>query len=142
MKKTIENSSFRGEQKVIITGEEFLILQQAIDDTFKAMDGMVIPKIFLWMDKEGNPVENPTEEQIKEQELTQVLDVKRTFERDNGFQGYSGKITFFMVEAKRRLMEIHMREAEAGRTALIDDILQEFKDKQEFNLKTAEENAG
>jgi hypothetical protein len=34
-------------------------------------------------------------------------------------------------------MDIHYREAEAGRTVLIDELTKEMKDAEEFNLKSS-----
>ncbi len=136
MKKTIDNSSFRPEQKLTISAYEYMLMNQAIDDAFSALEGAVIPKRYKFIDKDGEPVEKPTKEMVDSGEITQVFDVHATFHPQNGVEGFAGRITFPMVEAKRVAMDIHHREAEAGRTVLVEELMKEMKDAEEFNLKS------
>lgn len=149
MKKDILNSSFRHEQKLEITGKDFLITNAIVDNNIDSLSGFAAPKKYKVIDKNGEPVENPTEELLNSGEHLRVFDVHETFHPNNILESYIFKATNRddlqieysvlqdTLEFKRRLMEIHHKEVEAGRTTLISTLEQEFKDAEEFKLKSS-----
>jgi hypothetical protein len=56
MKKTIENSSFRPEQKIEIQGIDFLLSENAVDTYLNTLSRYCLPKHYKWIDKDGEPV--------------------------------------------------------------------------------------
>lgn len=148
MKKDILNSSFRLDQKLEITGMDFLMANNSLDNYIEGLSGFAAPKKYKVIDKDGEPVENPTEEQLKSGEHTRVFDVHETFHPSNILEVFTFKAQNSedlqieyqnlqqSLELKRRLMEIHYKEAEAGRTTLITTLEQEAKDAEEFKLKS------
>ena len=151
MKKTIENSSFRPEQKIEMQGLDFLLGESTIDTYLNTLSGYCLLKHYKWIDKDGEPFENPTEEQQKE--LTYIFDANRTFTPSNLVECFKftsnypedARLEFqnflMALEFKRNLVEVHNRECEAGRTTLKETLQKEFADKEELNLKVnAEQN--
>lgn len=150
MKKTIENSSFRPEQKIEIQGIDFLLSENAVDTYLNTLSGYCLPKHYKWIDKDGEPVENPTEEQQKE--LTYIFDANKTFTPSNLVECFSftsnypedAQIEFRnllnLLEFKRRMVELHHNEAEAGRTVLIETLQKEMQDKENLNLQVNAES--
>jgi hypothetical protein len=148
MKKDILNSSFRHEQKLEITGLDFLWANNTVDKYLESFSSFAAPKKYKVVDKDGEPVENPTKEQLESGEHSRVFDVHETFHPNNVLEVYSFKannneelkIEYQNIqdalEFKRILMEIHHREVEAGRTTLNETLMQEAKDAEEFKLKS------
>ena len=148
MKKTILNSSFKLDQKLEITGRDFLMANNALDTYIDGLSGFAAPKKYKVIDKDGEPVENPTEEQLKSGEHTRVFDVHETFHPSNILEVFTFKSQNLedlqveyqnlqqSLELKRIFMELHHKEAEAGRTTLITTLEQEAKDAEEFKLKS------
>ena len=136
MKKTIENSSFRPEQEVNIKGIDFLSAGLAIDGFIDNMKAYSMPLRYKWIDNDGEPVENPTEEQQKY--LKRIFDPHRTYNPNNVVESlvfkagndeelqYEFHRMLELVEAKRRLLEIHHSEVEKGNTVLIDELMVEM----------------
>lgn len=149
MKKDPTNSSFRYEQKLEITGLDFLLANTTFDNYLEHLSGFAAPKKYKVVDKDGEPVENPTEEQLASGEHTRVFDIHETFHPNNILEVFRFKATNQeelqveyqnlqqSIESKRRLMEIHYKEAEAGRTVLTETLMQEEEDAKEFKLKSA-----
>lgn len=148
MKKTIQNSGFKLEQKVEVQGVDFMASEMALDTLINKMEGYALPVRYKWIDKDGEPVDNPTEEQVTSEQVRQVFDPFATFHPNNLTPAFNISVrtleeaqhelnmTNEFLEARRRLMEIKFREAEAGRTHLIEDLMKEVQDKEEFNLKS------
>jgi hypothetical protein len=148
MKKDILNSSFRHEQKLEVTGLDFLWANNTVDKYLESFSGFAAPKKFKVIDKNGEPVENPTQEQLESGEHSRVFDVHETFHPKNILEAYTFKSTNNeelqveyqnlqdALEFKRKLMEIHHKEVEAGRTTLNETLEQEANDAEEFKLKS------
>lgn len=147
MKKTINNSSFRPEQKIEIQGIDFLLAESLADTYLNTLDGYCLPKHYKWIDKDGEPVENPTEEQVNSEEVKYIFDANKTFTPSNLVECFKltsnykqdAEVEFRNllqnVEFKRRLISLHHAEAEAGRTVLTETLQKEYTDKEELNLQ-------
>lgn len=150
MKKTIENSSFRPEQKIEMQGAHFLLGENAVDTYLESLSGHCLPKHYKWIDKDGEPVENPTEEQKKE--LTYIFDANKTFTPSNLVECFKFTSNYkedvkaefqnflLVLEFKRSLVELHHSECEAGRTTLKETLQKEFANKENLNLQVNAES--
>lgn len=148
MKKNILNSSFRYEQKIEITGLDFLLSNNVVDNHLEYLSGFAAPKKYKVVDKNGEPVGSPTEAQLTSGEHNKVFDVHETFHPNNILEVFKFKANNReelekeyqdlqqTLEYKRRLMELHYKEAEVGRTVLTETLIQEAKDVEEFKLKS------
>ena len=136
MKKTVENSSFRPEQEVKVKGIDFLSAGLAIDGFIDNMKAYSMPLRYKWIDNDGEPVENPTVDQQKD--LKRVFDPHRTYNPNNVVESFVFKANndeelqyefhrmLELIEAKRRLFEIHHNEVEKGNTVLIEELMAEM----------------
>jgi hypothetical protein len=120
---TVENTSFRPDQKIEITGEEFALFTVAMEHFFENMRMPAFPVRYKFIDKDGEPVEKPTEEDIEKENVVRVIDIHSTFNPDNAIEAYAGNISYPMLEAMRNRYEIHNREVEAGRAISVDELM-------------------
>lgn len=132
MKKqlTVENSGFNMTQKIEITGEEFTLFDIALSDGLNTRLEQVFPLAFNYIDQDGEPVENPTEEQLQSGNIRKILDVFNTFNPNNIIEGYTN-VTPMMIEGIRKKYDIHHREALAGRTTPKEILMAEMNAKLE-----------
>lgn len=136
MQKTIQNSSFHPEQDLTVKGIDFMSANLAVDTVLDNMKAYTLPLHYKWIDNDGEPVENPTEEQ--KNSLKKVFDPFRTYSSNNVVEAlvfkansdeelsYEFHRLLEIVENKRRILEIWQREADAGNTTLIEDLLKEM----------------
>lgn len=137
-KLTIENSGFKPNQSITISGYEYSLIRKALEDCFESLVTTKMPERYKFIDSEGEPVETPTKEDFQAGKIRRVLDVHNTFNPNNITLEYSGQITPEMVEAKRQMYEIHERECKAGNTFTFEDI---EKEMSKPNLEIVKEKA-
>jgi hypothetical protein len=152
--KNAINSSFRVDQTVKIKGYDFLMPYHALDGALYGLDSVVLPKIYKYVDKDSEPVDNPTKEQIESGEVRRVFDPYETFRRKNVQEAFVLKVNDLtnpqaideelfrisqILEAKRVMMEVLDREARAGNTVLIEDLMEEQRKAEEFKTEVVNE---
>src|SRR5690606_28657030 len=103
-------SSFLPETELNVTGYEFAMFGATIEQMFENMRQTAYPIRFKYTDKDGEPVENWTPEQLQSGEVIEVLDVHNTFNPKNAVDAYCGNISYTMLETMRLKFEIHERE--------------------------------
>jgi len=109
MTKTVENTGFLPDDKIEITGREYALFYVALDQFLENMRQPAFPIRYKYIDNNDEPVESPTEEQFKNGEVKEVLDIQATFNKDNAVEAYCGKISYQMLEAMRTRYEINYR---------------------------------
>ena len=147
-KKTALNSSVRPEQKVEITGLDFLMSEQLVDVYLQTLSGYCLPKRYKYIDKNEEPFEGiPTKEQLESGEVRHVFDINNTFSKNNLVECYKLVSNYQedaeqeyqnilnIMELKRNLFQTLDKEASAGRTTLISTLQKEFVDSQELNMQ-------
>lgn len=133
MTKTVENTGFLPDDKIEITGYEFALFSVAYDQFLETMRQPAFPIRYKFVDNNDEPIENPTEEQFKNGEVKEILDVQATFSKENAIEAYCGKITYQMLEAMRTRYEIHHREIMKGNSKSIDELEAGLKKIEEDN---------
>lgn len=119
---TVLNSAVKPDAKVEMSGYEFSLLSTVLDEMFQQNVKSVYPFRFTFIDKDEEPVENPTEEQLKSGEVRQVLDVPATTAGSNKMEAYVGEMPYMVLEAKRNSLEIHHREIEKGNAVSFEEL--------------------
>lgn len=137
-KLTIENSSFRPDQKIEVQGIDFLTADMTFDAYMESLEGFSMPLRYKWIDKYDEPVENPTKEDVENKGLRQVFDPHATYNPRNvvkslNFRAKDKQELDFefqrfqqIIEGKRRMLEIHNREVEEGRTVSLETLQAEY----------------
>lgn len=147
-KKTIHNSSFRTDQKIELEGADFLMADLTIDTLLNSMGGYCLPERYRFIDpKTGEPFEGiPTKEQLEKDEVRKIFDPAATFTHKNLIKCFKFASNYpqdaeqelqallQVMEFKRRLIEFHDKEAQAGRTTFMETLIEEEKKKQEMIL--------
>jgi hypothetical protein len=149
--KNAINSSFRVDQTVKIKGYDFLMPYHALDGALYGMDSVVLPKLYKFVDQDGEPA---TEELIKEGKAIKVFDAYETFRLKNVQEAFVLKVVDVsdmqeleneinrlhqILEAKRVMMAVLDREARAGNTTLVQDLIEEQKNADEFKTEVVNE---
>lgn len=135
--KTVENTGFLPNDKIEITGYEFALMNVAFDHFLETMRQPCFPLRYKFIDKDDEPVENPTEEQFKSGEVKEILDIQSTFSFENAVEGYCGKMTYQMLEAMRSKFEIHHREIMKGNAKSIEELeagLEKIKENNKLEV--------
>jgi hypothetical protein len=136
---TVEGTSFRPDQEISMTGLDYLAANMIADAFLDNMKSYSMPLRYKWIDKNDEPVDPPkTDEEGKEKELRKVFDPTATFTPKNVVESFTftardeQELDFEfqrflqVIEAKRRLFEIHQREVDAGNAVPLEELMAEF----------------
>lgn len=130
---TPENSGFRPDQEIKISGAEFAMFDIGLMEALESRMERVFPVKFKLVGSDGEPFEGePTEEQLQSGEVKRLLDPFQTFNPNNIVEAYT-RVTPMMVEAVRAKLEVHHREAMAGNTVSYETLMAEHNAKLEVN---------
>lgn len=135
MELNVLNTGFRPDAKITITGAEFMLLTQGVEDFFSALAGSSLVSRYRYIDKDGETIESPTQEQMESGEVQRIFDPFKTFNPNNLFEGFHGRMTPMSVEARRILFEIHQRELDRGNVVSIETLQKEMQNQKEFKLE-------
>lgn len=135
MTKTIQNTAFLPEQKITISGYEFAMYNASMEQMFENMRKTAYPIRYMYLDKDGEKVENWTKEQLESGEVTETLDPANTFNPKNAVEAYCGNITYTMLEAMRMKMEIHENNMKDAVT--LEELVKEME-KRNAKIETIE----
>jgi hypothetical protein len=125
-KLTVENSEIRPEATIEISGYEYTLMKEALNDAFRALRVTSLPEVYKVVDSEGEPLEKYTEEDFATGKARKVLDVYNSFNPANAVASYSGDISYAMLEARRTMFDIQDRELQKGNAVSIEDLMAEF----------------
>ena len=129
-KLTVENSGFRADQKIEMTGEQFSIISVGLDEIMNGHLELAYPLQFDWIDLNDEPVETPTEEDVKSGKIRRVLSPFKTFNPDNAVESYV-RVPMITLEALRKKAEVHQKEIDAGRAVSGETLMAEHNAKLE-----------
>jgi hypothetical protein len=90
------------------------------------------PIRYSYVDVNGEPVENYTEEDLKEGKVNEIIDIHNTFSPKNAVMAYCGNITKTMLEAMRTRYEIHLREIKKGNAKSASELLAEIEKRSKL----------
>ena len=135
MKKnlTVENTGFLPDDNIEIKGIEYYLLNTALEQLIADKEMVAYPTQYKYVDVEGEPVENYTEEDLKEGRVFQVLDVFKTFNANNAVLAYCGNISHTMLEAMRTKYTIHERELEKGNAKSVEVLERELEKRNKLH---------
>lgn len=130
----VENSGFRADQDITIKGYEYYLLTHAAEMLLENKMDIAYPVQSKYINLDGEPVENPTEEELKGGTISEIIDIHKTFHPDNAVQAYCGAMHPNILEGIRQKYEIHYREVLAGRAVLVEDLLAEAAEEAKPKL--------
>lgn len=147
---TPDNSFFKRDSIVTMTGADFALLNQAVDEAIAMCTKRFRKHVNKFIDtKTGEPVEldQVTKEKVDSGEIRVVMDVYKSMNPEQEFLGYTPDLSPAIMEAKRTLYTTLHRACINGETfshAEIDaeeeKLLEKVKLEQEKATKTDESN--
>ncbi len=116
--------SYTGEELVTIKTKELNLLKVAIEQAIENATIRVFDEKTEWLDSEGNPVENPSKEDIAFGKVRQITNIKETFNPSNLRISYDPtKLTQEMLLAQELLLDFHMRNIKEGIAKPISELI-------------------
>lgn len=101
---------YKGDEQITITGREFLLLRKAIEDGINNATLYRMDEVTKWVNLDGEDVENPTPEQIANEEVHKVMDIRQTVSDNNLTVFFDPtKLTKEMLLGQELMLDIHMR---------------------------------
>jgi hypothetical protein len=109
------NYGYFGNEEVVITAREFMMLKAAVEHGINATSESYMPEVLKYVNTEDSSiVETPSDEDLISGKVVPVTDREATFSPRNVKFKYSTKLTPDMVDAQQLIMEIHTRNVESG----------------------------
>ena len=109
------NYGYFGNEEVVITAREFMMLKAAVEHGINATSESYMPEVLKYVNTEDSSiVESPSDEDLISGKVVPVTDREATFSPRNVKFKYSTKLTPDMVDAQQLIMEIHTRNVESG----------------------------
>lgn len=101
---------YKGDEQITITGREFLLLRKAIEDGINNATLYRMDEVTKWVNLDGEDVENPTPEQIANEEVHKVMDIRQTVSDNNLTVFFDpNKLTNELLLGQELMLDIHMR---------------------------------
>lgn len=134
MKLTAQNSFFKPEDIVQITGAEFAILYTALEEYALQKQVQVKPTKYKYITSDTRePVkpEDVTKEAIQEGKVQRIIDMYSTMEPENISYGIKADMSLYQQEAQRIVYSILDTHARAGLTTEIPTEIPADVDKKD-----------
>lgn len=117
------NYGYFGDENVVITAREFMMLKAAVEHGINATSESYMPEVLKYVNTEDSSiVEFPSDEDLISGKVVPVTDREATFSPRNVKFKYSTKLTPDMVDAQQLIMEIHTRNVESGNAKSIEEL--------------------
>lgn len=134
--------SYRGDEILQIKASDFLLLANAIEIAIQNGVTAEYPTATKYIAAAtGIDVPNPTAEEIRTQAVRPLMDIEKTFSRENLEQRYAEWLVPTVINSKNVIFEIHSQNVEAGNAVLAQTLATERAAAQEAARAKAKEAA-
>lgn len=135
--------SYRGDEIITMKASDFLKIAEAVNLAIEQGITNVFPQQIKFVEvATGKDVEEPTQEAYNNGEITEVMDVDRTFAPNNVRADYAEWLVPKVVDAKNLMYNIHAEHVKQGKATPINVIQAEqhakAKEEHEARIKAQE----